>query len=116
MVERRIPDIVDPQERIERATLAFVAELDAMDVIRRAAGLIGNGDHLGRRRVDEFCLGIDETRDQPWTRDAIDLRPLARDPLAGCRSDVAAGGKPGVTPGRDAACKRWRVKACGGES
>ena len=25
MVERRIPDIVDPQERIERATLAFVA-------------------------------------------------------------------------------------------
>ena len=113
VIERRIADIVDAQEGIERAAFALVAELDAVDVVGRAAGLLGGSDHLARRHVDELRLRIDESRDQPRTRDAIDLRPLARHPFAGRRSDLSVRGKTCVHPGRDAAGKRTRVEAGG---
>src|SRR3954469_23433863 len=82
MVERRILDAVDAQDGVERAALAFVREFDPVDVVGRSARLFGDVEHILGRDVNELRLRIDETPDQPWTSDAIDLRVLSRHPLA----------------------------------
>ena len=91
MIESRILDVVDPQNRIERTALALVRELHVLDVVGRRAGLFGHGKHRFLGDVDEICAGIDEALDQPRAGDAIDLRALSRDPFPRSHPDVAAG-------------------------
>ena len=50
------------------------------DVVRRRAVRGGERAHLGGRHVEELRRRIDEAADEPRARDAVDLRPLARDP------------------------------------
>src|ERR1700716_1740723 len=100
MVERRIPDVVDAQDGIERAALALVGEFHAVDVIRDSAGAFGDRNDLILRNVDELRVGIDEAPDQPGTGDAVDLWMFACNPLAWGSPDVAAGWEPLVRPTR----------------
>src|SRR3954466_8703774 len=86
MVESRILDAVDAQDGVERAALALVGELDPVDVVRCSARLFGDLEHVLGRDVNELRLRIDEAPDQPWTGDAVDLRPFARHPFAGRRA------------------------------
>ena len=84
-IERRIVDVVGAHDGVERAALADVAELDALDVIGSAADVGGDLGDVVRRHVDELRAGIDEAADEPRTGDAVDLRVLAGDPLVlGC--------------------------------
>ena len=46
MLERPVPDLVDTQDGIERAALAFMGEFHPIDVIRSSTGLFGNGQDL----------------------------------------------------------------------
>ena len=85
MVERRIVDVVGAHDRIERAALADMTELDALDVIGSAADVGGDLGDVVRRHVNELRAGIDEAADEPRTGDAVDLRVLAGYPLVlGC--------------------------------
>src|SRR5262249_17871223 len=88
VIESRIFNVVDAQDGVERATLAFVREFDAVDVVGRATDFLGKGHHLARWHVNEFGLRVDETRNQPRASDAVDLRSLARYPFARCLSDL----------------------------
>ena len=83
MVESRILDAVDTQDGVERAALAFVGEFDPVDVVGRSARVFGDVEHVLGRDVNELRLWIDETSDQPWTGDAVDLRVLPRTQFAG---------------------------------
>ena len=49
---------------------------------RRAIAVFSSRDllHFRRRHVEELGPRIDEAAHQPWAGDAVDLRPLARDP------------------------------------
>src|SRR5262245_63920082 len=90
MVERGILDAVDAQDGVERAALAFMRKLDAFDIVGRPAGLSGDVENILGRDVDELGLRIDEAPDQPRAGDAVDLRALARHPLAGRCADCSA--------------------------
>src|SRR6266478_2549802 len=90
MIKRRIPDVVDAQDGIERTTLALMREFHTIDVVRNPTRLLSNGEYLILRHVDEFCIGIDEASDQPRTGDAVDLRVFSRHPLTRGGPDVAA--------------------------
>src|SRR6266566_1894709 len=111
VVESRVLDVVDAQDRIERTALALVRELDAIDIVGNPASLFGDGENLFRRDVNEFRPRVDETVDQPGARDTIDLRVLARHPLVGCRNSVTARRQGLVIPAANAA-----FKVCGFES
>ena len=83
-VERRFVQLVVVKERVEAALFTVMRErLGARDVIGRGAGLLGDGEHLLGRHVDELGVLGDEAADQPRTGDAVDLWPLAGDPFAG---------------------------------
>src|SRR5229473_4552633 len=66
-------------------------ELNSVNVVGCTAGLLSDSKNLFLRDIDKFCVGIDETPDQPGTGDPINLRVFSRDPFAGTRPDVAAG-------------------------
>jgi hypothetical protein len=82
-IEWLISDIENPQEGVKRTAVAFVSKLDAFNVERHRVEIPSRVPHSGRRDVDERGARIDEPADQPRTGDAIDLRTLSRDPLAG---------------------------------
>src|SRR5216683_6190531 len=109
MIKRRILDLVDAQDGIERAAFALMREFHAIDVIRNPARLSGNSEDLILRDVDELCIGIDEAADQPGTGDAVDLRVLARHPLARSYPDVAARGQSPLNPIGNAAFQKVRL-------
>src|SRR5258705_9554282 len=111
MIERRILNAVDAQDRVERATLALVGEFDALDVVRRSARLLGDREHLLGRDVDEFRPRIDEAPDHPGTGDAVDLRALAGDPFAGRRPYGSARREALLHPAGNAAFEIDRVHA-----
>src|SRR5258705_1367729 len=90
MIERRILDLVDAQDGVERTTLALMRNFKLIDVVRNPTRLLGNGKNLILGDVDEFCIGIDETSDQPGTGDTVDLRVFACHPFARSSADVAA--------------------------
>src|SRR5437868_3702198 len=90
MIERRLLDVVDAQDGIERAAFTLVREFHPIDVVRNPSGPLGNGNNLILRDVDEFCSGVDEAPDQPWAGNAVDLWALSRHPLARTGADVAA--------------------------
>src|SRR5271156_59812 len=82
MIQRRISDPVDSDDGVERAALALMGELDAVNVVRRGVERFGARNNFRRRHIKEFGPGIDEALDQPRAGDAVDLRTLARDPCA----------------------------------
>src|SRR5260370_11632889 len=94
MIERRVLDVVDAQNGIERAALAFMREFHAIDVVGYPARLLSDGKDLILRDVDELGIGIDEPPDQPGPGDAVDLRMLSRQPLAWGSPDVPASRQP----------------------
>src|SRR5690242_15113913 len=69
------PRLLD--ERLERAVLAPVTQLDAR-------GIEGNrvGRKRGRRREHEHRLGIDEALDEPGRREAVHVGPRPGDPAS----------------------------------
>src|SRR5262245_10085579 len=81
MIERLIVDVVDANDGIEGTLVANVAKLHVLDVVGRSVDVFGDLADIIWRNVDEFGVRIDETADQPRTRDAIDLRMFARDPF-----------------------------------
>src|SRR5258705_4002399 len=97
MIERRIPDVVDAQDGIERAAFALMREFHTIDVVRDPTGLLGDGKDLILRDVDELCIGIDKAAYQPGTGNTIDLRVFACHPLARS-ADVAARGQSLLSP------------------
>src|SRR5882672_240918 len=90
MIERRILDLVDAQDGVERTTLALMRKFHLIDVVRNPTRLLGNGKNLILGDVDEFCIGIDETSDQPGTGDTVHLRVFACHPFARSSTDAAA--------------------------
>src|SRR3978361_140963 len=115
MVESRILDAVDAQDGVERAALAFVREFDPVDVVGRPPGLFGDLEHVLGRDVNELRLRIDETPDQPWTGDAVDLRVLPRHPFARRSPDRPVGRKTIVDPIGDPALQVTRINASGAQ-
>src|SRR5581483_8644007 len=103
MIERRVSDLVNAQDRVERAALAFVREFDAVDVVRRGARLFGYGENLILGHIDELRVRIDEAADQPWAGNAVDLWTLPRHPLAGTGPEIAARRQALRNPTLDAA-------------
>src|ERR1700738_1464887 len=102
MIERRILDIEDAEDRIERTTLALVREFDAINVVGSSAHRFGDIENLFCGDVNEFRAWIDEAPDQPRAGDTIDLRMLSCDPL-GRRAKISAGWQTSLVPGGDAA-------------
>ncbi len=75
--------------------------------------------HCGARScrdVNELRLRIDETSDQPWTGDAVDLRPFARHPFARRSPDRPVGRKAIVDPIGDPALQVTCINARGAQS
>ena len=81
----RDADRLEPEQLehgVERAALALVADLDALDVERDRAGVGRDVFHLGRIDIEDARLRVDEAADQPRAGDAVDLRPPPRHPQA----------------------------------
>src|SRR6476659_10398678 len=113
MVESRILDAVDAQDGVERAALSLVGELDPVDVVGRSARLFSDLEHVLGRDVNELRLRIDETSDQPWTGDAVDLWVLSGHPLARCSPDRPVCRKTIVDPFGDPALQVTCINARG---
>src|SRR5260370_10601114 len=79
--ERRVVELVFFQERVERAAVAMMAELDARDVVRDGALAFSNAHHLVLWHEQERRLLVDKSADQPGTRDPVDARFFTGDPL-----------------------------------
>src|SRR5712675_3157148 len=92
MIERRVLDLVDAKDGIERAAFPFVREFYAIDVVGNPTGAFGNGKDLVLRDVDELCIGIDEPAYQPGAGDTIDLWVFACHPFAGSSANIKARG------------------------
>src|SRR5262249_32518886 len=97
---------------IEGAALADVAELRVLDVVRRAVDVLGDLADLIRRHVDELGARVDEAADQPGTRDAIDLRMLARDPFVFHRAALSPRRQARVFPAGNAAFEIAGLNSC----
>src|SRR5579859_4150351 len=73
--------IVLADDRVEGALVGVVAQLRLWNIVGRAALPLSDGQNLISRSEDEFGVGIDEALNEPWTGNAVDLRPLAGYPL-----------------------------------
>ena len=71
------------QQGIKTAPVAVVRNRRAGNVIGDGAKCGGLIEHLLRGHVVKDGPRVDETQNQPWTGNAIDLRPGASDPAAG---------------------------------
>ena len=56
---------------------------NAWDIVGDGAGFFGYIENVSGWDVDKARVRIDEAQDEPGARDAVDLGPLARDPLRG---------------------------------
>ena len=87
------------QDRLERALLAVMAELDVLHVVGNGVEALGLVHHLVGRGEDELGVLVDEFPDQPGAGDAVDLHMLARDPFHGgspfCKSNFGAAASSG---------------------
>ena len=108
-VERRVGELVLPDERVEAAFGPDVRIRDVRDVVGGGAVRGGERAHLGVRHVEEFSRRIDEAADEPRAGDAVDLRPRARDP-AGRRRERLHGMALGL-PSLEASVHVPRVEA-----
>jgi len=77
-LERRIDEAKVPDEGIEAALLALVAEVHILDVVGDRVSLLRGLQHFLCGHVHELGFRIDKPRNEPGARDAVDLRPLAR--------------------------------------
>src|SRR4051812_30372589 len=111
MIERGILDAVDFEDGVEGAVWGVMREFDAIDVVRRGAQPLGRGDHVTGRHIEKLRSRVDETRDQPWACDAVDLRPFARDPAPRRSAELSLRWQPRACPGRDPALQEARGKA-----
>ena len=75
---RRKTELLD--HHVEGAEFAAMAPEHVFDVEGRGVEALGHGFDFGRRDEQEDGSGIDETADQPWAGDAIDLGTRSRDP------------------------------------
>src|SRR5947209_9494737 len=82
--------------------LAFVRELDPVDVVGSGTRLFGDGENLFYRDVNEFRIGIDKAPDQPRAGYSIDLGVLSGHPLGRSAKD-SAGWQASLVPGGNAA-------------
>jgi hypothetical protein len=60
MLKGRISNVVDAEEGIERASLAFMGELNVGNVIGDRALGFGYGKYLPSGHVDKLSIGVDE--------------------------------------------------------
>ena len=67
--------------RIERAFLAMVPELDVLHVVWNRVLPLGDGHHLGGGDKEKRGVRIDELFDQPRASDPVYLHSLARNPF-----------------------------------
>ena len=104
MIERRILDVVDSQNGVERAALAFMREFDSIDVVGSSAHRLGDIENLLCRDVNEFRAWVDKASDQPGAGNSIDLRMLSGDPF-GRRLKISAGWQTSLGPGGEATFK-----------
>src|SRR5207249_10381854 len=79
--ERRILELVFPQEGIEGAMVADVSELHPWNVVGDGPFTLGNRHNLVCRHEEERRVLVDEPRDQPRTGDAVDTRPFTSHPF-----------------------------------
>src|SRR5262249_16156816 len=80
--ERRVAvELVLPDEGVERALLAVVAQLDALDVEGDGAFELGDLHHPLGRHEQELGLRVDELPDQPRPGHPVPPHLPARDPL-----------------------------------
>jgi hypothetical protein len=109
MVERRILDLIDAKDGIERAAVALMREFHAIDVVRNSTRLLSNGKHLIFRNVDEFRVGVDKAPDQPGAGDTVDLRMFSRYPFSRGSPDVSPRGHSPLGPIGNAAFQEVRL-------
>ena len=88
--------------------------VSAPRTIVASAGLLRDRTNPVRRDVQEFRQRIDETVNQPRTRDAVDLRVSARDPLSR-QSNIPACGKAPLMPCGKAAGQGAGINAMAGK-
>jgi hypothetical protein len=82
MIESGVRQVVMLDEGVKAAELAVMRErLGARNIIRGRAGFPGGREHLIDRHVDELGISFNEAPDQPRAGNAVDLRPLARNPF-----------------------------------
>src|SRR5207342_981853 len=61
--------------------LTDVTEFDIGHIIRNRRVIECRAQHFRRRHEQEFRFAVDESRDQPRARDAVDLGPLTSYPF-----------------------------------
>ena len=114
LIERRVAELVPPDEGIEAALRADVRIVDIRDVVGGGAMGRGEGAHFGTRHVEELRRRIDEAPDEPRAGNPVDLRPLACDPAGRCRErlrGVALGAPLLETAGDIARVKATRAQS-----
>lgn len=82
-LQARIGQLVFGDKGIEAAPLPDMTQLHTRNVIRDSPGVLRDGEHLGRRDVQEFGIRLDESQDQPRAGDPIYFRALASNPFHG---------------------------------
>src|SRR5262249_13093527 len=88
--ERRIVlEFVFLENCLKRASLPFVAELDALHVKGDGAHPLGLGEDVGRRNEEELGLRVYEFLDQPGAGDSVDVYPLSCNPFHGFSSSFS---------------------------
>src|SRR5512145_2988685 len=93
------------EKRVEAALLADMGELDIGNVVRDRFALGCNLPHFRCGDIEELGARIYEAADQPWAGDAVDLRPLARDPARRGVTRLPEKRAADFAPGFDAACQ-----------
>jgi hypothetical protein len=80
---------------IEATELALLGKrLSPGNIVGRGTGFAGSRKKPIVRYVDELGIRFDESPDQPWAGDTIDLRTFARDPLHGSSPHSRADATP----------------------
>ena len=104
-------------QRIERGVVAAMGDLDVGHIEGDGGQLLRRQHDLFGHDVEEFRGRVEEARNQPGARDAIDLGPHARHPPRGAPftiSDAEAlgdSGQPRLLPPEIAAFQRRRIDA-----
>src|SRR5262249_5337681 len=103
-------DVIEIHDRIERAAITDVTELNVFDVVGCSADLCCDFCHIVRWNVDEFGVRFDKAADEPRTGNAIDLGMLARYPLVLGLVMLAARWQSHFLPSADATLEIDRVR------
>src|SRR2546426_1688952 len=80
LVQGRIRQGVLLQKGVEAAQGPIMRKLDSLYVVWGRAKFLGTREHQSRRGEEKLRRGVNESGNQPWAGDAIDLRTLTRNP------------------------------------